>query len=73
MMGAHKVALARCHEALEVLQRIGDRFGEAETWDSLGFTYRQLGDWAQAMATCAQWTAKNSCDQGFVDSVNSKT
>jgi tetratricopeptide (TPR) repeat protein len=50
LLGDHREALARCHEALELLQRIGDRFGEAETWDSLGFTYRQLQDWTQATA-----------------------
>jgi tetratricopeptide (TPR) repeat protein len=38
-------------QALALLQDLGDRHGEAATWDSLGFAQHQLGEHQQALAS----------------------
>ncbi|MGC4853070.1 tetratricopeptide repeat protein [Micromonospora sp. DT4] len=40
---------ARALRALELLRRTGDRHGEANTWDSLGFVHARLGDHREAI------------------------
>ncbi|MGA8354963.1 MAG: tetratricopeptide repeat protein, partial [Solirubrobacteraceae bacterium] len=46
-------ALAHCRPGLQACRDLGDRNGEAATWDSLGYVHHQLGDYAQA-AACYQ-------------------
>ena len=43
-------AIATCQEALSLHQELGHRVGEASTWDSLGYAYRQLGQHTEAIA-----------------------
>jgi transcriptional regulator with XRE-family HTH domain/tetratricopeptide (TPR) repeat protein len=50
LLDEHHAALDRCHEALALLQRTGDRTGEAATWDSLGFIHLHLGDHHRSVA-----------------------
>jgi tetratricopeptide (TPR) repeat protein len=47
----------RAGAAVELQRRLGDRFGEAETLDSLGYIHRSLGDVATA-AGCYQRAAE---------------
>jgi tetratricopeptide (TPR) repeat protein len=35
-LGAYRPALASCQQALTLLDALGDRFGQAATWDSIG-------------------------------------
>ncbi|WP_406079226.1 tetratricopeptide repeat protein [Micromonospora sp. NBC_00858] len=41
--------MAYCEQALELLQQLGDRAGEAATWDSLGFAHHHLGQYGEAV------------------------
>jgi tetratricopeptide (TPR) repeat protein/transcriptional regulator with XRE-family HTH domain len=42
--------VACCQLALGLNREIGNKIGEAESWDSLGYAYHQLGDHGQATA-----------------------
>ena len=46
-----------CQQALALQQELGDRDGEAATWDSLGYAHHHLGDHDQAIA-CYQHAAR---------------
>lgn len=43
--------IACCRQALALLAETGDKYGQAGTWDSLGYAYHQSGDHEQA-TTC---------------------
>jgi tetratricopeptide (TPR) repeat protein len=53
LLGDPEQARRYCHEALALNQALCDRYGEAHTWDSLGYAERQLGHLATA-TTCYQ-------------------
>ncbi|WP_316759064.1 hypothetical protein [Streptomyces herbicida] len=38
-----------CLEALTMLQELGDRYGQATTWDSIAYAYPHLGRHAHAL------------------------
>jgi tetratricopeptide (TPR) repeat protein len=40
-----------CREALTLCQQLGDRIGEADSWDSLGQASYQLGQYDEAAAS----------------------
>jgi tetratricopeptide (TPR) repeat protein len=50
MLGDYERALTSCREALAVLVEVGDRDGQAATWDSIGYAHHHLGNHAQAVA-----------------------
>ena len=50
MLGAYAEAVAYCQQALELQRKLGDRFGQAETWDSLGYANLRLGRHAAAIS-----------------------
>jgi DNA-binding SARP family transcriptional activator/tetratricopeptide (TPR) repeat protein len=52
-LGNYQAALDHCQQALVVSQQIGQRLGEASTWDSLGYIHHRRGDHRQA-ASCYQ-------------------
>lgn len=39
----YEPAVETCREAVRIMQQLGDRVGEASTWDSLGFAHAGLG------------------------------
>jgi len=47
-LGDYGPALVHCEQALALLEELGDRDGQADTWDSLGYAYHHLGDHARA-------------------------
>ena len=49
LLGRYDWAIRHCEQALELLVVAGDRFGEAVTWDSLGYIYQRRADHAQAV------------------------
>lgn len=49
-LGDHQSAVEYCQRALDLHRAVGNRHGEALTWDSLGYAHRQLGHHAQAVA-----------------------
>jgi tetratricopeptide (TPR) repeat protein len=57
MRGEHAAALARCAEGLALFEEIGDRLGQADTADSLGYVHLQLGEHAAATARYRQAAA----------------
>jgi len=48
--GEHQGAVEYCQRALDLHRAVGNRHGEALTWDSLGYAHHQLGHHAQAVA-----------------------
>jgi tetratricopeptide (TPR) repeat protein len=53
LLGNHTAALTYCQQALALNQQLGDRVGEAHTWDSLGYAHHHVGHHTQA-AGCYQ-------------------
>jgi tetratricopeptide (TPR) repeat protein len=43
-LGDHLAALDSCQLALKLFQELGNKDGEASTWDSLSYVHHQLGD-----------------------------
>jgi tetratricopeptide (TPR) repeat protein len=43
MLGDYAEAVTYCQQSLELQRELGDRFGQAETWDSLGYASLRLG------------------------------
>jgi tetratricopeptide (TPR) repeat protein len=43
LLGNHTAALAYCQQALTLHQQIGERWGQAAAWDSLGYAHHDLG------------------------------
>ncbi|MEU8390787.1 tetratricopeptide repeat protein [Micromonospora sp. NPDC048843] len=62
-LGEHLGALAYCERALELLQQLDDRAGEAATWDSLGFAHHHLGRYGRAVQ-CYERTLELTRDLG---------
>jgi tetratricopeptide (TPR) repeat protein len=56
MLGDYEEAITYCHRALQVQKELGDRFGQAETWDSIGYAHHHLGRHATAI-TCYETAA----------------
>jgi tetratricopeptide (TPR) repeat protein len=50
MLGDYAEAVTYCEQALELQGELGDRFGQAETWDSLGYANQRLGRPAAAIS-----------------------
>ena len=50
MLDDHRRAVVSCQQALTLSQELGDCYGEAATWDSLGYAHH-LGHHTQAI-TC---------------------
>jgi tetratricopeptide (TPR) repeat protein len=50
-LGDAQSALPCCEEALRMLRRLGDAYGQAAAWDSLGYIRYRLGEHGEA-ATC---------------------
>jgi tetratricopeptide (TPR) repeat protein len=48
LLGDHTQALDDCGQALALFQQLGDRDGEAATWDSLGYAHHHLAHHSQA-------------------------
>jgi tetratricopeptide (TPR) repeat protein len=48
-LGDHTTALAACQQALTLLKSVGERAGEADSWDSLGYALHHLGCPAEAV------------------------
>ena len=48
-LGEHQLALEQCQQALELHRQVGDRPGEGDTWDSLGYVHHGLGDYDEAV------------------------
>jgi DNA-binding SARP family transcriptional activator len=42
-------ALAVCEQAVALHHELGDRYGEAASWDSLGYAHHQLGEYPRAL------------------------
>lgn len=42
-------ALAACEQAVALHHELGDRYGEAASWDSLGYAHHQLGEYPRAI------------------------
>ena len=55
MLGDHRQALTYCQRALTLFEELGDRDGQATTWDSLGHAHHHLGHHTQAV-NCYQHT-----------------
>jgi len=53
-LGNHRQALIYCQQALDLQREIGDRFGQAETYDSLGYAHRHLGQLQEATTAYQQ-------------------
>ena len=53
LLGDHSRPLGCCQQALALNHELCDRYGEAHTWDSLGYAERKLGHLATA-TTCYQ-------------------
>ena len=62
-LGDYPQALIYCQRALDLQREIGDRFGEAATYDSLGYAHRHLGHRREA-TTCYQQAASLYGDLG---------
>lgn len=43
------LALSYCQQALTLMCELGDRHGQANTWDSLGYAHHRLGHHNQAI------------------------
>jgi hypothetical protein len=41
MLGEYTQRLTYCRQALTVHRQLGDRYGEADTWPSLGFAHHR--------------------------------
>jgi tetratricopeptide (TPR) repeat protein len=54
LLGNHEQALTYCQQALTLLQGLGNRSNEANTWDSLGYAHHYLGHHTQAVTYCQQ-------------------
>jgi tetratricopeptide (TPR) repeat protein len=52
-----------CGQALALFNKMGDEYGEAATWDSLGEAHLRRGDHAQAI-TCYQRTIEVCREMG---------
>jgi len=52
-LGDYEQALICCQQALDLQREINDRFGQAETYDSLGYAHSHLGHQQEA-TTCYQ-------------------
>src|SRR5262249_47967435 len=50
-LGDHQQALTACQQALPLLQELGDRDGQAATWDTIGYAHHHLGHHAQALTS----------------------
>lgn len=46
----HQQALAYCQQAVILHRELGDRHGEAGTWDSIGYAHHRLGQRHEAVA-----------------------
>jgi len=51
LLGDYRQALTACHQALTLFQDLGDRVGQAGTWDSIGYAHHYLGHHTHAL-TC---------------------
>jgi len=47
-LGRYDLARTHCREALVLHQQIGNRHGEAATWDSLGTVHQRRGNHVEA-------------------------
>lgn len=54
LAGNLEPALAHCQEALALLGEIGDRYGQAASWDSFGYIQHRMGRHGQATAAWRQ-------------------
>jgi tetratricopeptide (TPR) repeat protein len=59
----YEEGLRRCLQALELFRDVGDRSGEAVTWNSVGWARHHLGDQAAATA-CIERALELSCELG---------
>jgi DNA-binding SARP family transcriptional activator len=45
----YRASHAHCQQALALFQQVGHKGGEAQTWDSLGYTYHRLGEYRRSI------------------------
>ena len=50
----HATAVEYCKQALGLSLQVGNAYGQANTWDSLGYAQHHLGDHRQAIASYQQ-------------------
>jgi tetratricopeptide (TPR) repeat protein len=48
LLGEHAAAIAHCEQALTLEEELGDPYGQAATWDSLGYAHHHLGNHGRA-------------------------
>lgn len=49
-LGCHQQAITSCRQAIAWYHESGHRnYGEADAWDTLGYTYRRIGRYARAV------------------------